>query len=256
MSIVSLSIAKFTALETFHNRLLWLISSGAFVGIGIGLFGNALAITESQEIQTAFMSSSLRFISVLIISLTVVTSISRELHDKNLDMLLSLAITRTTYFFGKIIGFSIITFFTAVVFGLCLLISATPEYILIWSISLFCELFIVLCFSMLCALSLRQVPLAIIVVMGFYILSRSIQSALLMINAPMLSTDSVVDTAMIYALQGISYLIPDFSIFTRSEWLIYESVEWSSLSRIFLQTFSYFILLSGASLFDFYRKSI
>lgn len=256
MNSILLSIAKFTALEVFHNRLLWLIAAGAFTSIGLGFFGHALAITESLEIQIAFMSFSLRIIAVFIVCLIVVNSISKELNDKNLDMLLSLSITRASYYFGKLAGFSFIVLFIVIVFGLCMLIAAEPPQVLIWSISLFCELFLVLCFSFLCALSLKQMPVAIFIVVAFYLLSRSIGAAVLMMNAPLLSVDSFSNSVMLFVLQGVSFLIPDFSYFTQSDWLIYNNAEWGMLSGILFQTASYFIFLAGASLIDFYRKNI
>lgn len=256
MNNISISIAKYTALEVVHNRLLWIVAMGAGAAIGAGFFGYALAITESQETQTAFMSYMLRLGSMFIVCLIVVNTMSRELNDKSLDMLLSLAITRSTYYFGKLVGFSSIIFFIVVIYGTCMLITAELQDVFIWSVSLFCELFLVLCFSLLCVLSLKQVPMVIIIVVAFYLLSRSINAAVLMMNNSLLNTDSFANTLMMNMLHGISFLLPDLSGFTRSDWLIYNNTQWSELGSIALQTLIYSVLLISASLIDFYRKNI
>ena len=61
---------------------------------------------------------------------------------------------------------------------------------------------------------------------------------------------------MKYLVEGISVLLPDFSIFTRSEWLIYGHVDSGLLIPVIDQTLIYVFLLSCASLFDLYRKNL
>jgi len=256
MNKTAFCIAKFTALEVFHNRILWLALSSAIIAIGLGLFGHSLAITESWHIQTSFMSASLRFFAILIVCLVVVTTLSRELNDKSLEMVLSLAIKRSTYYFGKLLGFSFIIFSLAIFFGVCMLIATPFDNTLIWTLSLFCELFLVMCFSLLCAMTIRQIPIAIVTVLGFYFLTRTIGSAILMMNASLQITTSAANSMMSTVLQSISVVIPDLSHFTNSDWLIYGDANWHTLSAILLQTFIYSFLIISASLIDFYRKSV
>jgi len=257
MNKVSLSIAKFTVIEVMHNRLFWLVFGAALVGMGIGVFGHSLAITESDQTQTIFMSASLRFFAVLIVTLVVINTVSRDLNDKNLEMILSLAITRSSYFFGKLFGFSVITSGIVVFFGLCLLFTTSASNVFLWMLSLYCELFLVLSFSLLCATTIRQVPISVIVVFGFYLLSRSISAAVLMVDSSsLIAINSVSTSIMSTVLYGIALMMPDLSYFTQGSWLIYGDVDWLVLSEVILQTIVYSILLSSASLMDFYRKSL
>jgi len=256
MSRATTSIAKFTAMEVMHNRMLWLVAGAALVSIGIGFFGHSLAITESQQIQATFMSASLRVFAIFIVCLVVINTISRELNDKSLEMILSLAITRSSYFFGKLTGFNIVILSIVLIFALSLLLAAPMVKVFVWAVSLYCELFMVLCFSLLCVMTIRQVPLAICVVLGFYFLSRTINAAILMVDSPIVVTNSLSNSFVSTVLHGIAFVMPDLSNFTQSAWLIYGDIIWSDVGTILLQTAVYSILLMGACLVDFYRKSI
>jgi Cu-processing system permease protein len=53
----------------------------------------------------------------------------------------------------------------------------------------------------------------------------------------------------------IAYILPDLSAFTQTDWIVYGAGNAGELGAIILQSVIYTVLLSGAALFDLYRKN-
>lgn len=249
------TIARYTLLEALRNRLMWLVAASLLIAIGISGFLNGLALTESRQIQFALLAAFLRFSAIFLIATFVVTSMIREFNDKGLELLLSLPLSRAGYFFGKLTGYATLAFIPALLFGLPMALFAPAGQVLLWTISLMCELWIVVAFSMLCVLTFNQVMAALSAVMAFYLLARSIAALQLIGSGPL--ADHTLSQQLINGVIGIiSALLPHFDTFTRTEWLIYDGGNWINLGAVLGQSLIYLALLSGATLFDLYRKNI
>lgn len=249
------TIAFYTLLEALRNRLMWLIAVVALIGIGISGFLNALAITESREIQVALLAAFLRFSAVFLIATFVVTSMVREFNDKGLELVLALPLPRVGYLFGKLAGFALLAVIPALLFGLLTLFFTPPIQTLLWMISLLCELWIVAAFSLLCVLTFNQIMTALSSVMAFYLLARSV-TALQSIASNSHADDTVSQQVINAVINTISSLLPHLDQYTRTEWLVYHTGNWSALSMLLVQSAIFLVLLSGVSLFDLYRKNI
>src|SRR5437879_1829190 len=172
MPIVA-SLARATLLEAVRNRLLWLAVVVVVIAFGLAQFLNQVAITESREIQTALLAAPLRVAAVFIVAVFVITSMVRELSDKVTELLLSLLAPRSAYFFGKFAGYAMLASILALLSALPLVPFADPRGLVLWTVSLICELLIVTAMSLFCVVSFAQVVPAFAVVAGFYLLSRS-----------------------------------------------------------------------------------
>lgn len=250
-----LTIAAFTVLEAVRSRLLWLIIAVLFAAFGLTEFIGSVAITEGPEIKSGLLGAFLRLFAVFVISLFVTTSMNRELNDKGLELILSLPIPRAAYYFGKLLGFSMVAWVAAVLIGGWLFLYVPASQLVFWTASLTCELLIVTSLSLLCLLSFQQVTLALSAVAGFYLLSRTIGSIQLIGQSPLIGTafpQRVINTAV----DAIAFLLPELHRFTPSRWLIYHTAGWPDLVPILGQTVVYLTLLIGAGLFDFYRKNL
>ena len=250
-----LTIAWFTVLEAMRSRLLWLIFAVLFAAFGLTQFIGNVAITEALEIKSGLLGAFLRLFAVFMISLFVATSMARELSDKGLELVLSLPIPRAAYYFGKLLGFSIVAWVTAVLIALLLLLYVPALQLVFWTASLTCELFIVASLSLLCLLSFHQVTLALSAVAGFYLLSRAIGSIQLIGQSPLIGSD-LPQQLISTVIDAIAFLLPELHRFTCSRWLIYHTAGWPDLVPILGQTAIYLTLLAGAGLFDFYRKNL
>ena len=87
-------------------------------------FLQAVAMTESNTIQSAVIAAVLRLAAVFIIVSFVVTSMVREANDKGLELILALPLPRASYFFGKLAGFFVVAIVLALLFGLPLALFA------------------------------------------------------------------------------------------------------------------------------------
>ena len=250
------AIGFFTLLEAVRHHLIWLIVGSVLTGILVGQFVDSLAITESVQIQNAIIGAMFRFIAVIIVTLFVVSSVAHDFSDKTIELLLATAITRTQYFIGKAIGLSGVAVAVALAFGVTMSIYSYPDQVMFWTISLLLELLIVMAFSFLCAISLLQIPIALFSVLLFYLMSRTIGAIVLMANSPFQDEISFADQTIFLLIDGIRYLLPNLDHFTKTEWLVYGSGDWSQVGQLAIQSLVYMLLLFSASLFDLHRKNL
>lgn len=256
MSSAYFAIASFTLLEALRNRLLWLLVVLLIGGFGLSEFIGEIAITEAGQFRSGFLGAVLRICAVVVLALFVITSVIRELNDKQLELVLSLPMTRTSYFLGKLLGFSLLGLLVAAVFSAVLMIYSPPLQALLWGLSLFCELGIVIAFSLLCLFTFNQVTAGVSAVMAFYVLARSLSAIQLMGKGPFYDPDALSQTFINGFISALAFVLPELDRFTSSEWLVYYTGHWTDLLPIAGQTFIYVLLLSGAALFDLYRKNL
>lgn len=250
------TIAFYTFLEAARNRLVWLVVAFVVIGFGLSQFVAEIAIAESAAFQSSFLAAMLRFFAVFTIALFVITSMVREFDDKGLELVLSLPIPRYHYFFGKLLGFSVLAIMTAILCGFVLLVHAPAGQVALWVFSLSCELLIITALSLLCLFTLHQVTLALSAVMAFYLLSRSIEAMQLMARNPIVDSDSLSQRLIEGFVDGVAFLLPDLARFTSTEWLVYGTGGWQNVAPIAGQSLIYLALLAGAALFDLYRKNL
>ncbi len=249
------TIARFTLLEAVRNRLFVLILVGVVCVFGLAEFMGELAITEKKQMQGAFLSSLLRLFSIAIISLFVITSVTRELNDKSLEMIMSLPMPRHQYLFGKLFGYGGLALLISLVICLPLIMYTSPEQVMYWVFSLFCEQLIIIALSLVCLFTFSNLTISYTAVMGFYLLSRSMEAMQLLGESPVLQASTFSQDFMNNLLDGIALILPDLHAFTRSDWLVY-SVSFADLRLVLMQTLIYMALLVSVGLFDLYRKSL
>jgi len=160
------TIAKYSIWEAIRDKFLLFILTGVVVFFCISLFIGELAITEGAQMQSAILGSILRLFSVFTIGLFVITSMIREFNDKGFELILSHPVPRSSYYFGKFTGFSVVTLLIALMSALCLSIYVPVNLALFWSFSLFCELLIIISMSLLCLFSFNSITISFSVVMS------------------------------------------------------------------------------------------
>jgi ABC-type transport system involved in multi-copper enzyme maturation permease subunit len=250
------AIAWYTALEALRNRLIWVTLLVVLFGVGLAEFLSQVAITETRQVQSALLGASLRFAAVLIASLFVITSMVRELSDKGFELVLSLPVPRYGYYLGKILGFTGIALVLATLVSLPLLFYAQPYQVLLWGSSLACELLIISALSLLFLFTLNHVTPAFIAVLAFYLLSRAMGAIQLIGHSERLNDRTLPQTLIDFMLNLIAHILPSLERFTQTGWLVYGTGGWLDLVLIIKQTLVFLIFISGAALFDLYRKNL
>ena len=253
----TLTIARYTLLEALRNRLLWLLLVLALGAVGVSGFLNALALTESRQLQAALLGAVLRLAAVFLIAIFVVTSMVREANDKGLELLMALPLPRAVYLFGKLAGFGALALLPALLFGALALFFAPPAQAALWAVSLLCECWIVAAFSLLCMLTLNQVLPALAAAGAFYVLARAIGTLQLLGHGATATASHGAGQQWLGAgIDGLALLLPHLDQFTRSDWLVYHDGGAADLLAIGAQTAIYVTLMAAAGLFDLYRKQI
>jgi len=250
-----LTISRFTIIESLRNRLLLLTLLVVAISFTMVEFIGNLAITEHRVTQVAILAAFLRMSAVVIITLFVVSSTVRELHDKTLEMILAMPIHRGSYYLGKLVGYIYIAALVAFIFAVLLLLYADTTQVLIWMISLFLELVLVVALSLVMLFTFNQVPSALTAVFLIYGTSRIVTSIFLMAKDPIIVDTSVAQQFMDGFIEMLTWLLPDLHRYTQTEWLTYNTADWWTLLPLLGQTIVYLIFLSFIALFDFYRKN-
>ena len=250
------AIAYYTLLEARRNHLLWVVVLTIFAAVGLAGFLGQVAITETQHIQAAFLGAFLRWAAIFIVGLTVITGMVREFNDKGFELVLSLPLPRAGYLLGKLGGYAAVALLVALCMTLPLLLVVPPDQATLWGVSLACELLLVCALSLLCILTLKQTLPAFAVVAAFYLLARSISAIQLMGQGALVDSSSWSQQTMTFLVNAIALMLPNLDRFTATDWLVYHSGLPGSLAPIFAQSLIYLVLLTGAGLFDLYRKNL
>ena len=214
-----LTISKFTIIESLRNRLLWLSLLVVAISFGLVEFIGDLAITEHRVTQVSVLGAFLRLSAVVIVTMFVVSSTVRELQDKTLEMILAMPIHRSSYYLGKLMGFIQVSAIIAIIFSAMLLIYAAADQVMIWGISLFFELILVVALGLVMLFTFNQIPAAITGVFVIYAASRSATSIYLMSKYPIISHTTISQKFMDGFAELLTWLLPDLHRFTQTEWL-------------------------------------
>ena len=249
------AIARYTFIEALRNRLLWLVLAMVAGAFALAAFIGAVAITETREFQSGFVSTLLRAGAVFTLALFVITSMVREFADKGFELVLSLPVRRATYLLGKLAGFSLLALVVSVLCTLPLLLLAPPAPVVAWGVSLACELLLVTALSLLCLFTFSHVTPALAAVAAFYLAARSIAAVQLIAHGTLALQDPLARWLSRTAVDAVAFLLPELHRFTRSVWLIYPEGG-VDLLPVLGQTAVYLVLLVAAALFDLYRKNL
>jgi len=250
------TLATLVALEALRTRFFALIILWLLIGFGFALFIGQITVIETIAYQSSLLAAFLRLSAVYIVSLFVITSMVREFQDNSVYLWLSLPIPRSTYVIGKFSGFTLVALFTAILFGATLLLFVSYPQVGLWTLSLLCELLIMTALSLFLALTFHQTVQAFSVVLGFYILARSIATLQLIAQGPLNNSQSGINQLINGLINWLAMLLPSLDRFSQSEWIVYHTGSIDNLLEVVVQTIIYVILLIAMSLFDFYRKNL
>lgn len=256
MAKYSFTIARYTLLESIRDRFLYLLVIGLLILSLLSVFIAEIAITESQESQIALLASSLRLFGVIIIVLFISSSMLRELQDKSFELILAKSISRTQYYFGKLLASLCLSFLVGIVLSLPFFLLAETSGAMLWCLSLCFELFLLSCIALLCVFTSHSITFVFLATISFYALARTITTIQLIASSPILESNSLWHQFVSSGVNMIAYLIPKFDQYTKTVWLIYAEISMQNLYYVIVQTIIFSAILITATLFDLNRKEL
>lgn len=249
----AVAVTGFTWLEIKRTRLRWFALAIVALGWCIGEFAATIAITETAEHRLVFYASSMRLATIFVIALFVTTSVMREIDDKGLELTLSRPISRGDWYLGKVLGYMLAAAGIAVLIAMPIIVQA-PFRGFVWCYSLMLELGIVVAAALAFAVTLRQITIALSLVAGFYILSRSIASLELISRGPTVDLSIASNQFIAAMVEALAFVLPDLSRFTQADWLVGELPTQLDVALLTGQSLVYVAFLGALGLFDLYRR--
>lgn len=221
----------------------------------LSIFLGSTSFVEAQQATAAYIAGSSRAILVIGMILFVCLSVARAFENKEVEFIISKAISREQFILSYILGFFIAAFliFIPLVTAILIVTKANKFGLLIWSASLLSELMIIISFALLASLILKNSFSAIMASFCFYIISRLMGVFVLAINLPQDLTQAKSQLLGV-SLKFLSAVFPRLDLFTQSEWLFYGVSEFSNLKIILIQSLIYIPLMIFMAFHDFKKK--
>jgi hypothetical protein len=249
------TLARFTFIEARRGGLPWLAIGCIAAAIGLAGFISQVAITESLQLQAALVAALLRACAVFLVATHVVTSAARESADKGVELALSLPLSRSSFYLGKLAGHAAIGASIATAFALPLLIWASAGAVLAWWISLGFECLLAAALGMFFVFTLASAVPALCAVAAFYLLGRTISALQLIAAAPVAGEGPLAQLAR-WGMDGVALLMPRLDEATRTDWIVYGAPQAADLAGVLLWLSVYAALACTAGMIDFHRRNL
>lgn len=247
-------LARLVLLDARRGGLPWLAAGGLAVAFVLAVFLSQVALAEARSLQLAVVAALLRACALFLVAVQVSASVTREMNDKGLELMLSLPLGRTSQYVGRLAGYAVLAAALAILFAAPLLVWASPGALLLWAISLALEGALVAAAAQFFALTLAQPVAAIASTLGLYLLARSMAAIQAIATGPLVEPSPANQVAR-FCVDGVALLLPRLDAVTRSEWLVYGAPDVTGFAAAMGGLGIYIALLVAAGLFDFHRRS-
>ncbi len=253
------SILKYILLSGTRDRLYLGLFISLILTFSLSIFLGSTALVEEQQMTTAYISGLSRGVLVVGTILFVCLNINRAFENKEVEFILSKAISREQFIFGYLAGFfiAVLLIIIPLVLAILLVTKADKFGLLIWGLSLLSELMIMISFALLSSLILKNSFSSIMATLGFYIISRLMGMFVMAINLPAKITETTFELSshsFALVLKILSAVFPRLDLFGQSEWLNYGITDYSNLKIILIQSLIYIPLMIFMAFHDFKKK--
>lgn len=249
-------------LTNIRYILLTALRDWLFIGLFIGiLIAAAISATlgstaflEGKEMTLTYAAGASRI--MLMIGLIVFTCfhIRNAFDTKEIDVILSRPISRSSLIIAYWMGFSLVASLLALplmgVLGMIGILNGAG--FAGWGVSLVLEAWLVVALALFSAFTLRSAVTAVMACMGFYVLSRMMAFFIATSESSMFHDLKFAPLA--YVLKAIYTVVPRLDLFSKSEWLIYGFNSAADWQLFVAQAVIFVPLLLLAAIADFRRK--
>lgn len=249
------SILNYIILSGLRDRLYIGIFFTLLISFSLAIFLGSTFLTETSQTVAAYIAGSSRIILIVGMILFTCLNINRAFENKEIEFILSKAISREKFILSYLFGFMIsgMVILLPLLLVMLILINVNKLGMLIWSLNLLAELMIVICFSLLTSLILKNSFSSILASLSFYIISRLMGVFTMAIDLPQ-EFLQVKNNFFPTILKIISIAFPRLDLFSQSSWIIYGIEDFSKIKIIALQSLIYIPLMIFMAFHDFKKK--
>jgi len=222
--------------------------------ISLSVFFGSSVISERAEFAISFSAFGFRLFGVAALVLFVINYIRRSFESRDMDYLLSRPISRTGLIITYAAVFSSIALVIAILLGSVVVFLSGGKSLdasVFWVVSLTIEFIIMANVAMFFALVMTSTTACMLIVFGFYLLSRLIGDILGIISK---YGDVWWSYALGKTMELISIFIPRLDLMAQTKWLLYGISDEVSYPFVFGQAVVFVFLIVMASLVDMKRR--
>jgi len=256
------SIIRYTLLTATRDWLylgILLLSLGS---IFLSTFLGGTAVVEQGLMSMAYMGGSCRMIMAIGLVLFVCFHVRRSFDNKEVELILTKPISRTSFVLAYYLAFAILSFSMVLPLMLLFLFMIKIGYVwgsysgvLFWGMSFYFETLILIGFAFFASLILESAVSSVLGTFAFYFLGRIFGFFLISINNPISLTHSTSWGKFTeQVLNVIGVFLPRLDMFAKSEWLTYGVMDYQQFLMFFITSAIYIPLLITMAVFDFIRK--
>lgn len=249
------SILKYILKNGLRDRLYLGLLITLIVSFSISIFLGSTMIVEQQQSTTAYIAGSARAILAIGMILFVCLSINRAFENKEVEFILSKSISREQFILGYLAGFFLSAFiiFIPLIVAIAIIGNANLIGLATWSATLLSEILIVISFSLLASMILKNSFSAIMASFAFYMISRLMGMFVMAIELPQ-DLAAAKNNVLSFVLKILSAIFPRLDLFAQSAWLSYGIKDYEGIKIIAIQSLIYIPLMIFMSFHDFKRK--
>ena len=249
------SILKYILKNGLRDRLYLGLFISIAIAFAVSIFLGTTMLAEQNQSSIVYSLATIRSILSIGMILFVCININRAFENKEIEFILSKAISREKFILGYLLGFFIANFLilfpiTAIVY---LIFPVNKIGTLFWFLTTLSENLIIISFALLSSLILKNSFSAILASFGFYALSRLMGMFVMAIDMPE-DYSSISQGGLASALKILSVLFPRLDLFAQSSWAIYGVKENVVLLIILFQSIIYLSLMIFMAFHDFKKK--
>ena len=249
-----ITISRYSLIEAVRGKILWIITALIILAVLMAQFISQTALTETSESQLVLMSGFLRLTTVLVMIFFVISSVSRDFQDKSIELLFAIAMPRYQVFIGKFLGFSFLAFLISALYCVLMLFFADATSVIIWALSLYCELSLIALLSLIFILSLENVALSLMSSIGIYSLMRLMPAIQSMGEGPF--QGGLFNQFINKLIDIIGLFLPRLDHFTQSGWLTMSEIPSAVIISYLTEYILFVAFFSLVGVIDLKRKAI
>lgn len=255
-----ISIIRYTLITALRDFLFIGLFGIVVLAMIIANFLGSTALSEQEQMIMTYMAGSSRFIVVVGLVLFVCFHVRRSFDNKEIEVILTKAISRKTFIFSYWLAFTILSLIITIplVTFISIFTHADKIGLLYWGSSIMCEAIIIIAFAILSALILKSAVTSALSTLCFYFLSRMMGFFISSIHHPFNTnipdSEHSIHWLSEWILMLVSTILPRLDLFGKTSWLVYGVKDLSEVVIFFTQSLVYIPLLLIVAIIDFNKK--